>query len=65
MAKCKCCKRDKELRLGFCFDCANGESIITEGVDMYDNEIAKIEGLSKDLSKLQHILKLYGVIKNA
>lgn len=62
--KCKCCKREKELRLGVCFDCANAESIIVEGVDMWDNKVEKVEGLTEGLSKLQHILNHYMIIKN-
>lgn len=60
--ECKCCKRENSignLRFGVCFDCANAESIITEGVDMYDKEIPQAEGLSKSLSKVQYIIKLY------
>ena len=65
MKKCKCCNRESnDLRFGFCFDCANSESIIVEGMDMYDNPIEKKEGMSKALSKLQEILKLYNVYKN-
>ncbi len=59
--KCRCCSREKELRYGFCFDCADAESIIVEGVDMWDNKIEKQEGMSMALSKLQHILKIYGI----
>jgi hypothetical protein len=64
MAQCKCCEREKELRFGFCFDCANAESVIAEGVDMYDNEITKEEGMSMSISKLKYILKKFNVIKN-
>ena len=60
--ECKCCKKEKDLRLGFCFDCAEAESIIVDGVDMYNNEIPKVEGLSTHMSKVQYILNLYGVI---
>ena len=63
MSKCQCCKREEELRLGFCWDCANAESIIEEGLDMYDKEITKQEGMSTSMSKLQYILKLYGLIQ--
>ena len=63
MAECICCKREYELRLGFCFDCATAESIIQEGLDMYDKEIPKQEGMSTSMSKVQYILKKYGVIK--
>ena len=61
--KCRCCNREQELRMGFCFDCANAESIIVEGTDMYDKPIEKKEGMSMGLSKLQEILKLYKVYK--
>lgn len=62
MIKCKCCNREGiELRFGFCFDCANAESIIAEDVDMWDNKIEKVEGLSEALSKVQHILNMYGL----
>ncbi len=60
---CKCCNREKDLRFGICFDCANAESIIAEGVDMGDNEIPKKEDLSIQLSKLQYILEQYGVVQ--
>lgn len=64
--ECKCCQREfslSNLRLGVCFDCANAESIIVEGVDMYDKEIPKVEGLSKSLSKLKYILDIYNLKK--
>lgn len=60
--KCICCNREKDLRFGVCFDCADVESIIEEGVDVYDKEIPQVDGLSKSLSKVQHILKLYGIV---
>jgi hypothetical protein len=61
---CKCCGRNLELRFGVCFDCVDAESVIVEGVDMWDKEIPKIEGLSTSLSKLQYILKKFGITKN-
>jgi hypothetical protein len=64
MAQCKCCERELELRFGFCFDCADAESVIVEGVDMYDNEITKEEGMSMSMSKVKWILKKFNVIKN-
>lgn len=33
---CNICERDKELRLGTCWDCATAESIIADGKDMYE-----------------------------
>jgi len=57
--ECKCCNREQELRMGFCFDCVESESVIQEGVDMYDTEIPKKEGLTIGMSKLQYILQKY------
>ena len=62
MEQCQCCKREKALRFGFCFDCANVESIIEEGVDMYDEEIPKQEGMSTSMSKVHYILNLYSLV---
>lgn len=59
MAQCKCCKREKELRMGYCFDCVESESIIQTGMDMYDTEIPIEEGLTEGMSKLKNILKKY------
>ena len=61
--KCKCCNREKELRFGFCFDCANVESIIEEGTDMWDKPVEKEEDMSLSMSKVKKILHIYGVIK--
>jgi len=36
---CKFCKQKKDLREGGCFDCADAEAIIEEGLDMYDKGI--------------------------
>ena len=47
---------------GFCFDCADAESVIVEGVDMYDNEITREEGMSMSMSKVKWILKKFNVI---
>lgn len=33
---CKICNKDKELRMGTCFDCAEAESILFGGTDMHD-----------------------------
>ncbi len=70
--KCICCDREQELRIGVCFDCMNAESIIIEGKDAWDNEIPRHElevgfetiKMTSSLSKLRHILKMYGVVKN-
>ena len=59
MNKCKCCGREEELRFGHCWDCIESETAIEEGLDMYDKEIPKIEGVSKSMSILYYILKKY------
>jgi hypothetical protein len=64
MAKCDCCKREQDLRFGICFDCAAAESVIMDGTDMYDKPIERQEGLSTALSKVQYILRMFGVTKN-
>lgn len=56
---CKCCGRNKELRLGFCFDCVEAESIISTKLDMYDKPIKKEEDLSQSMSELKFILHKY------
>lgn len=35
MNECKICKSVVDTRLGVCFDCANAESIIADGLDMW------------------------------
>lgn len=58
--KCKCCDREKELRFGYCFDCAECESVIKDGLDMWGEPINNnIEGASKYMSRLQYILEKY------
>jgi hypothetical protein len=60
--KCKCCNREEELRFGVCFDCADAESVMVEGVNMWDKEIPQKEDLSTGLSKLQYILSKFGLM---
>ena len=64
MAKCKCCEKNKELRFGFCIDCANAETVIIEGVDMYENRITKEKDMSMAMSKYKYLLKKLNLIKN-
>lgn len=55
---CKCCNKKKELRLGVCFDCANAESIIGTGSDMYDVGVDGTDKPAKSaLLKLQMLIK--------
>jgi hypothetical protein len=39
MGQCKFCGSNAELREGGCWECANAEAIIDEGLDMYDKGI--------------------------
>ncbi len=64
MAQCKCCEREIELRLGYCFDCANAESVILDGTDMYDREIPREQDLPMSMAKVKYILKKFNVIEN-
>ena len=57
--KCKCCGQMAELRMGICWDCAECESVIETGEDMYDKPIPKIENYSNAMSKLQYIIKRF------
>ncbi len=62
--KCKCCERELDLRFGFCFDCVDAESVMVDGVDMWDKEVPKQEEMSLSMSKVKWILKKFDVIKN-
>jgi hypothetical protein len=64
MAQCKCCSRDEDLRMGYCFDCVEAESIMIDGIDMHDEPIPKQEDMSTAMSKLQYILRKFDVVKN-
>lgn len=61
--ECKCCGQMSDTRMGYCFDCVECESVIENGLDMFDCEIEQVDGLTKGMSKLQYILKKYNVIK--
>jgi len=57
--KCNCCGRTKDLRLGSCWDCANCESVIADGTDMYEKPIPETEGLSTHMNKVKYIIDKY------
>ena len=62
--ECECCGKMAELRMGFCWDCVESESVILEGVDMYDNAPPKLEGMSQSMSNLKYILDKYKLNQN-
>jgi len=64
MAQCKCCEREMELRMQYCFECVDAESVIFEGVNMWDQTIPREDGMTTSMSKLKYILKKFNVIKN-
>jgi hypothetical protein len=64
MAQCKCCEREMELRMQYCFECVDAESVIFEGVNMWDQIIPKEDGMTTSMSKLKYILKKFNVIEN-
>lgn len=52
--KCEICGKDNETRLGACWNCAEAESIISDGTDMYEKGTAKTA-----MDKLRMLIK-YG-----
>jgi hypothetical protein len=56
--ECSCCKKNKELRFGVCFDCADAETIIDEGLDMYDKGLDESDEPAKSpLSKVKLLIQ--------
>ena len=56
--ECSICKKNKDLKLGVCFDCANAESIIAEGLDMWGRGIDKKEDPAKtSMDKLKLLIQ--------
>jgi len=56
---CKICGKDRganNTRMGVCFDCAEAESIILNGTDMYENKVAETA-----MEKLVLVAKLLGI----
>lgn len=41
--KCWCCGRKEDTRMGICWDCATAESIIGQGMDMFDKPMPVAE----------------------
>ena len=60
---CKICERDTgDTRIGVCFTCAESESIVADGTDMYDEPIKPVEGYSPAMAKVRAILVKHGVV---
>jgi hypothetical protein len=60
---CKICGRKLELRESVCFDCAEFESLIMTGLNMYDNPVERELDNTEAMNILYQIMKRYGVIK--
>lgn len=43
MSNCSWCGRDQDLRFGVCFDCAEAQTIMVSGKDMYEKNVGGIE----------------------
>jgi len=59
MAKCRICGKEEgnNLRYGVCFACAEAESIIADGVDMYDEGPKEyLKPVKTPLEKLQFLI---------
>lgn len=59
MDACKCCGRNEDLRGGICWDCATAETIVANGLDMYDKPVTPLPGYSIHMAKVRAILKQY------
>lgn len=57
LKECRCCGRLEDLRIGVCFHCAEIESVIGLGCDMYDKPIPQLEGYSDAMSKAKYIIE--------
>lgn len=62
MTTCQICTRQmgqEGLRLGVCFDCADAESIIDEGLDMWDKGPSGDKTPAKTArEKLEYLIKI-------
>jgi len=61
--KCKCCENIRDLRMSFCFDCVDCESIIEEGVDMWDVPLERNIEMSMSMTKVKYILQKFKLLK--
>lgn len=57
--KCEICERQMDLRHGACFDCANAESLVSEGLTMFDKKPKELKNYSSHMSIVREILKSY------
>jgi len=61
---CKFCGKSGETREGGCFDCAEAEAIIAQGLDMYDKGPSKSDKPAKSAGeKLKFLIEKGWVVK--
>lgn len=53
---CLCCHRDMDLRMGYCWDCAEMQSVFIDGTDMYDNAIKTADNEPESITRLRYII---------
>lgn len=58
--ECNCCGKISDLRIGYCFDCADAESIIDEGLDMFDKGLNNTKIAAKTPMEKLLLLKQKG-----
>lgn len=56
MSNCSWCGRDKDIRMGVCFDCAEAQSIMVSGKDMYEKGKGGIELPCKEVTERLRML---------
>lgn len=52
-SKCNCCGKVVDLRMGYCWNCVEAESIIADGTNMDDEKVAQTP-----MEKLKAIIAL-------
>jgi hypothetical protein len=56
--ECKVCKKHRDLRMGTCFSCCDAESILADGVDMWEKGPKGDEEPAKTaMEKLQFLIQ--------
>lgn len=56
------CSKTRDTRLGYCFSCAEAESIIAEGLDMYDKGLNGGEIPAKTAMEKVELLRQKGCL---
>lgn len=54
--ECNICHKTSDLRLGACFNCAEIQSILHKGTDMYDKKFLEKEHTIKNIKQINAII---------